>query len=347
MNNKIRIAIVGASGYTGVELVRLLLPHPYAEISLLTGDSQAGREMGEVYPHLQHGKLPRLVSLENADFSAIDLVFCCLPHGTTQKVVAGLPTNVRVVDLSADFRLSDIDQYAQWYGHAHQAVELQKEAVYGLTEIARAEIAKARLVANPGCYPTASSLPLIPLLRSQIIETSGIIIDAKSGITGAGRSAKQANLFAEVNDGISAYGIASHRHSPEIEQTLSRAADVPVSVTFTPHLMPMNRGILSTIYVTLAKGKDVQDARTVLENTYGNEDFVHVLAEGKMPTTHQVRGTNDCVMNLFADRIPGRMILVSVIDNLVKGASGQAIQNMNVMYGWRENTGLQLTAVFP
>lgn len=347
MSKNIRVAILGASGYTGAELVRLLLPHPHVQISLLTGDSQAGKLMSDVYPHLHAASLPRLVSLENADFSAIDLVFCCLPHGTTQTVIAALPTHLKVIDLSADFRLEDAAQYATWYGHAHQAVELQKEAVYGLCELAREQVKKARLVANPGCYPTSASLPLAPLLASGIISAQGIIIDAKSGVTGAGRAAKQGNLFCEIDGGISAYGIASHRHAPEIEQTLGRALKSPVTVTFTPHLMPMNRGILSTIYASLQPGKTLADARAALESAYSSEPFVHVLAGGKMPATHQVRGTNDCVMNVFADRVPGRIILVSVIDNLVKGASGQAMQNMNIMYGWPENTGLQLTAVFP
>lgn len=347
MDKKIRIAIVGASGYTGAELVRLLLPHPRAEITMLTGDSQAGREMGEVYPHLRHAHLPRLVALENADFSAIDLVFCCLPHGMTQKVIAGLPTHLRIIDLSADFRLSDPDNYATWYGHAHEAVSLQQEAVYGLTEIARAQLKEARLVANPGCYPTSASLPLIPLLKNGIIEQNGLIIDAKSGITGAGRSTKLGNLFAEANGGIAAYGVGCHRHMPEIEQTLTQAAGSPVAVTFTPHLMPMNRGILSTIYAKLSGQHSLEQARKALEDAYKGEAFVHVLPEGKAPATQQVRGTNDCVIGLFADRAPGRIILVSVIDNLVKGASGQAVQNMNAMYGWPENTGLQLTAIFP
>jgi N-acetyl-gamma-glutamyl-phosphate reductase len=347
MTKKINVAILGASGYTGAELARLLLPHPHVNLSLLTGDSQAGKEMADIYPHLRFSGLPKLLSLEQVDFTDVDLVFCCLPHGTTQSVIAGLPKHVKVIDLSADFRLADPEAYAKWYGHAHQAVELQKEAVYGLTELARAQVKKARLVANPGCYPTSASLPLAPLLKAKAIDADGIIIDAKSGITGAGRSAKQANLFSEINDGISAYGIALHRHAPEIEQTLERALGESLTITFTPHLMPMNRGILSTIYVGLAGKNTVADLRAILEKTYHDEAFVHVLPEGVMPSTHQVRGTNDCVMNVFADRAKGRAIIVSVIDNLVKGASGQAVQNMNVMYGWPETTGLQLTAVFP
>lgn len=347
MKNTVNIAIIGASGYTGAELIRLLLTHPHANISLLTGDSQAGKEIGDVYPHLRFKNLPKLITLEEADFSKIDLVFCCLPHGTTQTVIAGLPQNVRVIDLSADFRLYNVETYAKWYGHAHQAVELQKTAVYGLTEHARDKVKNARLVANPGCYPTSSSLPLIPLLAAGLINSENIIIDAKSGVTGAGRAASQANLFTEINDGLKAYGIAAHRHAPEIEQNLSLASGKEIMVTFTPHLIPMNRGILSTIYVQLTAGKTVDDLRARLGSVYENEQFMHLLPAGVAPTTAQVRGTNDCVMNVFADRIEGRAIIVSVIDNLVKGASGQAVQNMNVMFDFPEKTGLELTAVFP
>lgn len=347
MKNKINIAIIGASGYTGAELIRLLLPHPHANIVALTGDSQAGKDIGEVYPHLRFCGLPKLVSLSEVDFASIELVFCCLPHGTTQEVIAGLPHHVRVVDLSADFRLFDIETYAKWYGHAHRAPDLQKTAVYGITEIARTQIKTARIVANAGCYPTSATLPLAPLLKANLISQENIIIDAKSGVTGAGRAASQANLFTEVNDGIRVYGVASHRHAPEIEQSLSLAHGGEVVVSFTPHLMPMNRGILSTIYVTIATGKTAADLRKELEKTYANEAFVHILPEGAMPSTHQVRGTNNCVMNVFADRAKGRAIIVSAIDNLVKGASGQAVQNMNVMFGFPEETGLKLTAVFP
>lgn len=347
MHKQINIAILGASGYTGAELVRLLDNHPNVRISLLTGDSQAGKPLGDVYPHLRHLNLPDLISLDKADFSGIDLVFCCLPHGTTQPIIAALPASVKIVDLSADFRLFDTDTYATWYGHAHQAPALQKEAVYGLTEVARQQVKAARLVANPGCYPTCSLLPLLPLLKAGAISAQNIIIDAKSGISGAGRAAKQANLFTELDGGMSAYGVASHRHAPEIEQSLSWVAGAPVTVTFTPHLIPMSRGMLATTYVQLAAGKTAADLRALLQAAYGNESFVRLLPEGVLPTTHQVRGTNDCVMNVFADRVAGRAILVSAIDNLVKGASGQAVQNMNVMYGLEETLGLRLTAVFP
>lgn len=342
---KLNIAILGASGYTGAELIRILGGHPHANITVLTGESQAGKPMAEVYPHLRFSGLPDLISLDQVDYKDIDLVFCCLPHATTQKVIAGLPPHVKIIDLSADFRLANPATYEQWYGHAHQAVDLQKEAVYGLTEHAREAVKNARLVANPGCYPTSVQLPLIPLLQDKLIDADSIIIDAKSAISGAGRAAQQNHLFAEINEGMSAYSLGGHRHAPEIEQGLSAAAGKEVLVSFTPHLIPMNRGILSTIYVRSTK--DVATLKASLEKAYGNEPFVHVMPDKFRVFTHSVRGTNHCIMNVFADRIKGQFIIISAIDNLVKGASGQAVHNMNVMYGFAETLGLEQTAVFP
>lgn len=343
----LHIAILGGSGYTGAELIRLLLGHPHAKISMLTGDSQAGKSIGEVYPHLCFSGLPDLIAMEDADFTDIDLVFCCLPHGTTQKVIAALPPHLRIIDLSADFRLENPDTYAQWYGHAHQALALQKEAVYGLTEHARAAVKNARLVANPGCYPTSVQLPLIPLLQDGLIDPHNIIIDAKSGVTGAGRGAQQNHLYTEISEGISAYGISAHRHAPEIEQGLAKAAGTSLTVSFTPHLMPMNRGILSTIYVKMNKGIDAVALKSALEKAYKDEPFVNVMPDKFRVFTHSVRGTNHCIMNVFADRMRGQAIIVSAIDNLCKGASGQAVQNMNVMFGFPETLGLEQVAVFP
>jgi N-acetyl-gamma-glutamyl-phosphate reductase len=345
--NKLRIGILGASGYTGAELLRLLALHPGIDIRLLTADRQAGKPLSEIFPHLGRLDLPVPVKVDEADWSEVDFVFCCLPHGTTQEVVAALPRELKVVDLSADFRLADLETYATWYGHAHRAPELQKEAVYGLTELARDAVARARLVATPGCYPTSAQLPLVPLLEAGKIEGEDIIIDAKSGVTGAGRDAKQQNLFAEVAEGIHAYGIAGHRHAPEIEQGLSDAAGRPITVNFTPHLMPMSRGILSSIYVRLADGASADDLRETLAKRYAGEAFVRVLPAGQSPATRHVRGSNHCLIGVFADRVRGRAILVSVIDNLVKGASGQAVQNMNLMAGWAETTGLEQQPMFP
>jgi N-acetyl-gamma-glutamyl-phosphate reductase len=346
-DKKLKVGILGASGYTGAELVRLLARHPAAEIALLTADRHAGKSMGEVFPHLARLPLPDLVSIDGANWAELDFVFCALPHATTQKVIAGLPESLKVCDLSADFRLRDPATYAQWYGGEHQAPELQKQAVYGLTEFYRDEIAEARLVANPGCYTTTSELPLMPLLEAGLISDEGIIIDAKSGVSGAGRAEKQATLHTEVSEGINAYGIASHRHLPEIEQELSVAAGRPVTVTFTPHLMPMNRGILATIYVSMSGGADAEDLRIALATRYDPEPFVHVLPAGRSPATRDVRGSNHCLIGVFADRVPGRAIVLSATDNLVKGASGQAVQNMNVMCGLPETMGLEQEALFP
>ncbi len=344
---KIRIAVLGASGYTGAELLRFLLRHPAAEITALTAEKNAGQKTGAVLPHLDFEDLPGLARVAEVDWSRVDLAFCCLPHGVTQDVIAGLPRHVRIVDLSADFRLADVEAYAAAYGQKHRAPALQKEAVYGLTEIYRAQIEKARLVANPGCYPTSAQLPLIPLLREKLIEAADIVIDSKSGVTGAGREAKPGSLYAEVGEGVHAYGVATHRHAPEIDQGLSAAAGRTVTASFTPHLMPMNRGLLSTIYVKLAAGKTAGDLRGALEAAYAGEAFVKILPEGLSPATRHVRGVNLCVTGVFADRRAGRAILVSAIDNLVKGASGQAIQNMNRMSGLPETMGLDYIALFP
>ena len=345
--NKLGVAILGASGYTGAELVRLLARHPGVELRALTADRKAGQDMSEAFPHLGGLKLPKLVAIGDVDFDAVDMVFCALPHGTTQEVIAALPHSLKVVDLSADFRLFDCDTYAKWYGHEHQAPDLQEEAVYGLTEFARNKVRAARLVANPGCYPTASQLPLIPLLAAKAIDPDSIIIDAKSGTSGAGRSAKEANLYCEVTEGIHPYGIGSHRHLPEIEQGLSNVVGQPVEITFTPHLMPMSRGMLSTIYVKTTQGLKADDLRAMLAERFQNEPFVHVLAKGGVPATRNVRGSNFCHMNVFDDSRAGRAIIVSVIDNLVKGASGQAVQNFNLMAGFNEATALEQQPLFP
>lgn len=344
---KTRVAILGASGYTGAELLRLLLPHPAVEVTALTAERQAGKPMAEVFPHLARYGLPDLVKIEAVAWDKVDLVFCALPHGTTQEIVAGLPRHLKVVDLSADFRLSDPATYAQWYGHEHRAMDLQKEVAYGLTELNRQGVRKARVVANPGCYPTCSLLPLMPLLLEEMIEPGGIIIDAKSGVSGAGRDAKQQNLFTEVAEGFNAYGVGSHRHVPEIEQELRLAAGRPVTVSFTPHLVPMNRGMMATIYVRMAEGVTADDLREALAKRYAAEPFVGITPSGAAPATRHVRASNHCLIGVFADRTPRGAILVSVIDNLVKGASGQAVQNMNVLLGIGETTGLEQVPMFP
>ncbi len=351
MSAKAKIGILGASGYTGAELVRLLLRHPHVDIALLTADRRAGKPMSDVFPQFSPYALPKLVALDGVDWPAlgVDLVFCALPHGTTQTVIKDLLARVpaiKVVDLSADFRIADPAAYARWYGHPHAAVELQKKAVYGLTEVYRSQIKTAQLVANPGCYTSCAELALIPLLKAKAIDPDEIVIDAKSGMTGAGRAAKEEMLFSEVSEGFHAYGVGHHRHMAELDQEFSLAAGREVVVSFTPHLVPMNRGILSTIYVRGLKAS-AQDLHALLLKSYANEPFVHVLPFGALPHTRHVRGSNMTFIGVAADRIPGRVIIGSALDNLTKGASGQAVQNMNLMLGFPETMGLEQVALFP
>jgi N-acetyl-gamma-glutamyl-phosphate reductase len=349
--SKAKIGVLGASGYTGAELVRLLLCHPNAQIVLLTAERRAGKTMAEVFAQFAPFALPTLSAIEDADWGKLnlDVAFCALPHGTTQKVIKDLlarAPRTKVIDLSADFRLSDTAAYARWYGHPHAAPDLQSEAVYGLTEVYRQKIKSARLVANPGCYTTCAELPLIPLLKEKLIDPDEIVIDAKSGMTGAGRAAREDMVFAEVSEGFHAYGVGHHRHMAELDQEFSRAAGREVIVSFTPHLVPMNRGILATIYVRSAKASP-QDLHAQLAKIYAPEPFVHVLPFGATPQTRYVRGSNMTFVGVAADRIAGRAIIVSALDNLVKGASGQAIQNMNLVMGWAETMGLEQVALFP
>lgn len=347
VGDKVRVGVLGASGYTGADLVRLLVTHPRAEITLMTGERHAGKPMDAVFPHLGGIELPDLVKVEDANWDDCDVVVCGLPHGTTQEIIASLPREIKVADMSADFRLRDTSTYAAWYGHEHYAPDLQPEAIYGLTEHYREAIKGARLVACPGCYPTAALLLLIPLVADGVIDAEDIIIDAKSGVTGAGRSLKEQTLFCEVAEGMHPYGIASHRHAPEIEQELSVAAGKDLMVNFTPHLVPMNRGELLTSYVRLANGASVEDLRASLGSAYAEEPFVRVANQGQVPATRHVRGSNHTILGVFQDRLPNRAILVSVLDNLVKGSSGQAVQNMNLMFGLPETMGLEQAPLFP
>lgn len=350
---KIRVGILGASGYTGGDLVRLLVRHPRTEITFMTADRHAGKEMEQVFPHLFGLELPPLVNVEEIAWPQVDVdvVFCCLPHGTTQNIVKQILTEndrIRVVDLSADFRLDSTDTYAEWYGHEHYAPELQPEAVYGLPEYYRNSVVDTRLVANPGCYPTAALLGLLPLVEAGQIDIADVIIDAKSGVSGAGRGLKENLLFCEAGEGIAPYAIASHRHAPEIEQEISKhAGGAEAHVNFTPHLIPMNRGELCSCYVRMTGGATIADLRQTFEARFLQEPFVTLVPEGVHPATRHVRGSNHCLVGLFQDRIPGRAIVIAVIDNLVKGSSGEAIQNMNLMFGIPETMGLEQAPLFP
>jgi len=338
-----RIAILGASGYTGAELVRLIATHPGMEIVALTASRKAGAAMAAVFPHLRHLALPRLVTIAEVDFAAVDLAFCALPHATTQEVISDLPRNLKIVDLSADFRLRDPAVYARWYGHEHRALDLQAEAVYGLTEFYRDQIRAARLVAGTGCNSAAGLLAVVPLLEAGLIDPDDIIIDLATGVSGAGRSAKEGMLHAEVSEGFHAYNVANHRHMAEFDQEFAKAAGRTVTCSFTAHLLPQNRGILATIYL---KG-EATAIHAELTRRYTGEPFIRVLPLGDSPHTRHVRGSNFCDLGVVADRRPGRVILFSALDNLVKGASGQAIQNANLMLGLDETAGLMAAPLFP
>ena len=347
---QIRIGVLGASGYTGADLVRLAACHPDIHSAALTANTHAGKTMAEVFPHFFMLDLPPLVPWEAVDWTTLDAVFCGLPHGTTQEITAAvLAANpaVKVIDMSADFRLRDMAVYAEWYGHEHRAPELQAEAVYGLTEHYRDLIRRARLVACPGCYPTAALLALLPIAWPGMIDATDVIIDAKSGVSGAGRGLKQNTLFCEAGEGLSPYSVAKHRHAPEIEQEIGAAIGERARVNFTPHLIPMSRGELCTSYLRLAGGASVDDLREKLVETYRDEPFVHVAPKGVLPQTQNVRGSNYVQIGVFADRIEGRAIVVSVLDNLVKGSAGQALQNMNIMFGLDETAGLAQLPLFP
>ena len=346
---KVRIAIVGSSGYTGGELYRILLLHPAVEVTAVTSEKSAGRPIAEIFPHL--AGLTSLVC-EPLDPDAIakkaDLAFLALPHVTAQEAAFRLHAKgVKVVDLSADYRLSDAAVYEQWYEHRHQYPDLLAKAVYGLPELHRAQVRSAALVANPGCYPTSAILALAPLLKQALVDTSSIVIDSKSGVSGAGRTPGLPYHFPEANEAFMAYKVGTHRHTPEIEQELGRLAGTPVTVSFTPHLVPMNRGILTTAYGSLRKKMDTVALHAVYADAYRSEPFVRVLPPGQFPNVRNVRGANFCDLGLHADPRTGRAVIVTAIDNLVKGASGQAVQNMNIMMGFEETAGLRFAALFP
>ena len=339
-----KIAILGASGYTGAELIRLLATHPGMEIVALGANSKAGQSMAQVFPHLRHLNLPALVTIDEIDFGGIDLCFCALPHATSQSVIKALPGDLKIVDLSADFRLEDPEDYARWYGGAHDALECQAEAVYGLTEFYREEIRAARLVAGTGCNAATGQYALRPLISDGVIDLDEIIIDLKTGVSGAGRALKENLLHAELSEGSHAYAAGgTHRHLAEFDQEFSKLAGREVKVQFTPHLLPANRGILATVYV---KGVP-QAVHDSLARAYADEPFVEVLPMGEHPSTRHIRGSNFCHVGVVADRIEGRAIVIAALDNLTKGSSGQALQNANLMLGYDETEGLMLAPVFP
>ena len=343
----IRAAVLGASGYTGADMIRLAALHPALQLTALIAKGHAGQPLAQVFPHLASLDAPKLVTPDEVNWDDVDVVFCGLPHGTAHAEIAKLPKRIKIIDMSADFRLRDPKLYADWYANEHSAPELIKDAVYGLTEHYRDKIRTARLVACPGCYPTAVLLALLPLAKAKLIALDDIIVDAKSGVSGAGRTLKQNILFSEAGEGLSPYGIGNHRHVPEIEQELGLASGTAVTINFTPHLAPMSRGELCTCYVRLAGKASPADLRKALAKAYAESPFVRIVEEGVIPATQHVRGSNFCHVGVFADRIKDRAIVVSAIDNLVKGSAGQALQNFNLMCGFAETTGLEQLPLFP
>ena len=338
------VAILGASGYTGAELVRLIATHPGLQIVGLSGNSKAGMAMADVYPHLRHLDLPRLTTIDEMSFDDVEIVFCGLPHATSQKIIATLPDHIRIVDMSADFRLRDPADYEKWYGKTHAAPELQKTAVYGLTEFYRDQIKSARLVAGTGCNAATGQYALRPLVAAGVIDLDQIIIDLKATVSGAGRALKENLLHAELSEGAHGYAVGgTHRHLGEFDQEFALVAGRPVHMQFTPHLIPANRGILATTYVQ----GDPQTIYDTLAAAYAAEPFIEVLPMGQHPSIKHIRASNFCHVGVVADRVPGRAIVIAALDNLTKGSSGQAIQNANLMLGLPETEGLMMAPVFP
>lgn len=343
-----KVSIIGATGYAGAELVKLLLHHPYVTLTHVTSESHAGKALSDIYPHLLG--LTKLTLESLADLPSIaqdsDFIFVALPHGHAMKVGQFLEnTSVRLIDLGADYRFKDTRIYENWYHVPH--THPQANSVYGLAELNRSAIKTAKIIGNAGCYTTASILALAPLVKAKLIDTTTIIIDAKSGTSGAGRSPKQDTHYPEFYDAFKAYGVATHRHTPEIEQALSLLNDTPIMVNFTPHLVPMSRGILATAYATLQPSINNSDITNAFETAYGKEPFIRLRGEGSYPNTKYVRGSNFIDIGWHIDPRTRRVIVLSAIDNLVKGAAGQAVQNLNIACGYEETTGLQLIPMYP
>lgn len=345
----IKVGIIGSTGYAGQEIVRILLQHPEAEIVWYGSRSYIDEKYSSVF-----GNMVDLVDEkclgEDMDALAakVDVIFTATPQGLCSTLVnEKILSQTKIIDLSADFRIKDVAKYEQWYGITHPSPEFIEEAVYGLCEVNREQIRSARLLANPGCFPTCSTLSIYPLAKEGLIDMKTVIVDAKSGVSGAGRGAKVQNLYCEVNESIKAYGITSHRHTPEIEDQLSYASGENVTINFTPHLVPMNRGILTTSYATLKQSVSSDELRAIYQKYYEQEYFVRVLDPEVYPETRWVEGSNFVDVNFKIDERTKRVIMLGAIDNVVKGAAGQAVQNMNLMFGLKENTGLQIVPMFP
>ncbi|MCR5203237.1 MAG: N-acetyl-gamma-glutamyl-phosphate reductase [Lachnospiraceae bacterium] len=345
----IKVGIIGATGYAGQEIVRILSNHPEAEVVWFGSRSYVDKKFSECFGNMYNiaddiCKGEDMEALANS----VDVIFTATPQGLCSKLVSEeILSKVKIVDLSADFRIKDVNRYEEWYQIKHESPDFIEEAVYGLCEVNREKVKNARLIANPGCFPTCSILSIYPLAKAGLIDMKSVIVDAKSGTSGAGRGAKVNNLFCEVNESIKAYGVTTHRHTPEIEDQLSYASGEEAVINFTPHLVPMNRGILATSYANLTKDISEEEIRALYEDCYKDEFFVRVLPAGVCPETRWVEGSNFVDVNVKKDARTGRVIMMGAIDNLVKGAAGQAVQNMNIMFGLEENMGLKITPMFP
>ena len=348
-NKKIKVGIVGGTGYTGVELLRLLALHPQIELTAITSRGDAGLLVADMFPSLRGYVDLAFSDPATANLAVCDVVFFATPHGVAMaQTPVLLAAGVKIIDLAADFRLQDINTFEKWYKMPHSCADILKDAVYGIPELYRDDIKKAKVIGNPGCYPTTVLLGLAPLLENSFIDFSApIIADSKSGVSGAGRKAEVATLFAEASDNMKAYGVAGHRHHPEIHAQLTQLAKTDCQFIFTPHLVPMIRGMLSTIYVKLSSKASGQDLQALYEKRYANEQFVDVLAAGNMPETRSVRGSNQLRIALSRQIDTDYLTIVVVQDNLVKGAAGQAVQNMNIMFNFAENAGLQVVPLLP
>lgn len=346
---KIKVGIIGGTGYTGVELLRLLVVHPQVDISLITSRSEAGRQVGDLFPSLR-GFTDLAFSQPNSNaYQECDVVFSATPNGIAMTHARELfEQGVKLIDLAADFRIKDVATWEQWYGMQHACPELVEQAVYGLPELYREQIKNAKIIANPGCYPTATTLGFLPLIEQSLVSTKNLIADTKSGVTGAGRGASVANLYSEVSDSFKAYAVGGHRHHPEISQNLSNVATKDVDLTFVPHLIPILRGIHATLYADLVDPAMTLEAiHDVYQTRYANEPFVDVMPLGSHPDTRSVKTSNMCRIALHKAGGSGKLVVLAVEDNLTKGAAGQAVQNMNIMFGIDETSGLLTPAVLP
>ncbi len=338
----LNVALIGPSGYTGYEVLRILLKHPHAKIKLLIGNSSKGMNISDIFSSLSNLNLPKIVSIEEANFKGIDVIFSCMPSGKLAGIIHLFPNDTIVIDLSADFRIKNVKLYEEYYG-SHQNKKFLNKFIYGLTEINRKNIKSAKFIACPGCYPTSILLPILPLIKKNIISTKDIIVDSKSGISGAGRNANLDLIYCENNNSFKAYGDGNHRHTPEIEHHIHKATDKKVNIIFTPHLLPINRGILSTIYL---KGNVTSIIKT-LQKSYKKENFVYINDLGILPKISDVVGSNLCKIGIIKHKRKDHVIIFSVIDNLLKGASGQAVQNMNLVFNFPEELGLDQQPFWP